>query len=191
MHRASYCNVYINQRDAQILVNNLYFFIKWLYTFRTNDSPKHVEPFNEKIKTIHNNCASRWFIYTSASRFDMIFCYPAVVPSTVHFFPYSPRYTSGHLLHKPCDAGNVTPQLQSYRITETVTWFCSKNAYIYISIHRSLAISTSASWYMDLPCGTYWIAAISSYLIPSGLSLYGFMKDVVYVPLMATAPSQL
>ena len=48
-------NVYTKQRDAQILVNNLYFFIKWLYMFRTNDSPKHVEPFNKKIKIIHKN----------------------------------------------------------------------------------------------------------------------------------------
>ena len=106
------CNVYINQRDTQILVNSLYFFVKWLYMFRTtispssgatfnklynvvstcwyhtsgcsmaiaiqqpdvpvctdcavqlikrcswwwtNGSPKHVEPFNEKIRTIHKN----------------------------------------------------------------------------------------------------------------------------------------
>ena len=28
MHRASYYNVYINQRDAQILVDSLYFFVK-------------------------------------------------------------------------------------------------------------------------------------------------------------------
>ena len=27
--------VYINQRDAQILVNSLYFVVKWLYMFRT------------------------------------------------------------------------------------------------------------------------------------------------------------
>ena len=32
------CNVYINQQDAQILVNNLYFFVKSLYMFRTNGS---------------------------------------------------------------------------------------------------------------------------------------------------------
>ena len=97
--------MYINQRDAQILLNSLYFFVKWLYMFRTiispssgatfnklhsaigtcryvwllysiqtyrhvpiapcnllnvapdvaNDSPKQVEPVNEKIKTIHKN----------------------------------------------------------------------------------------------------------------------------------------
>ena len=117
MHRASYCNVYINQRDAQILVNNLYFFVKWLYMFRTiispssgatfnklytaigtiragtsgcyiqqpdvpartnctvqlikccswwwtNDSPKHVEPINEKIKIIYKNlCISLVYIH--------------------------------------------------------------------------------------------------------------------------------
>ena len=76
------------QRDAQILVNSLYFFVKWVYGFQTiispspgatfnklyssigncavqlikccswwwtNDSPKHLVPFNEKIKTIHKN----------------------------------------------------------------------------------------------------------------------------------------
>ena len=51
--------VYINQRDAQILANSLYFFVNWLYMFRTNDSPKHVEPINEKIKIIHKKlCTS-------------------------------------------------------------------------------------------------------------------------------------
>ena len=39
MCRASYCNVYINQRDAQILVNKLYFFVKWLYMYLTTISP--------------------------------------------------------------------------------------------------------------------------------------------------------
>ena len=64
MYRASYCSVYINQRDAQIPVNSLYFFVKWLYMFRTNDSPKHVHPFNEKIKTIHKNlCISLIYIH--------------------------------------------------------------------------------------------------------------------------------
>ena len=64
MDRASYCNVYINQRDAQILANSLYIFIKWLYMFRTNDSPKHVEPFNENIKTIRKNlCISLVYIH--------------------------------------------------------------------------------------------------------------------------------
>jgi hypothetical protein len=102
-------SVYINQRDAQILVNSLYFLVKWLYTFRTiispssgvtfnklynaigvyssqtyrhkctnctvqlikcyswwwtDDSPKHVEPFNEKIKIIHNNlCISLIYVH--------------------------------------------------------------------------------------------------------------------------------
>ena len=39
MYRVSYCNVYINQRDAQILVNSPYFFVKWLYMCRTIISP--------------------------------------------------------------------------------------------------------------------------------------------------------
>ena len=87
-------NVYINQRDKQMLVNSLYFFVKWLYMFqeqhlisctvhlvpactnctvqlikccswrRTNDNPKHVEQFNEKIETIHNNlCISLVYIH--------------------------------------------------------------------------------------------------------------------------------
>ena len=55
MYRATYCNVYINQRDAEILVNSPYFFIKLLCMFRTIISLKHTEPFNEKIKTIHKN----------------------------------------------------------------------------------------------------------------------------------------
>ena len=109
-------NVCINQRDAQILVSSLYFFVKWPYMFRTiispssgatfnklysatgtsgccmavaiqqpdvpactnctvqlikccswwwtNDSPKHVRPFNEKIKTTHKNlCISLVYIH--------------------------------------------------------------------------------------------------------------------------------
>ena len=64
MYRASYCKMYINQLDAQILVNSLYFFVNWLYMFRTNDSPKHVEPVNEKIKTVHKNlCISLVYIH--------------------------------------------------------------------------------------------------------------------------------
>ena len=46
MYGAQYCNVYINQRDAQILVNNLYFFVKWLYMFRTIISPSSGATFN-------------------------------------------------------------------------------------------------------------------------------------------------
>ena len=109
----------MNQRDARILVNNLYFFVNWLYMFRTiispssgatfyklysaigtfvpdqsflypyssqtyrhectnctvqlikccswwwtNDSPKHVEPINEKIRIIHKNlCISLVYIH--------------------------------------------------------------------------------------------------------------------------------
>ena len=89
MYRASYCDMYINQRDAQILANSLYSFVKWLYMFRTiispssgatfnklystfvpvrlvaaNNSPKNVEPFNEKIKTIRKNmCISLVYIH--------------------------------------------------------------------------------------------------------------------------------
>ena len=40
--------MYINQRDTQILVDSPYFFVKWLYMFRTIISPKHVQSFNEK-----------------------------------------------------------------------------------------------------------------------------------------------
>ena len=47
MYRASYCNVYINQRDAQILVNILYFFVNWLYMFRTIISPLSGAIFNK------------------------------------------------------------------------------------------------------------------------------------------------
>ena len=105
MYCASYCNVYINQRDAQILVNNLYFFVigstyfglslvyhqeqSFLYpyssqTYRhectncivqlikcrswwwTNDSLKHVEPINGKIKIIHKNlCVLLVYIHTA------------------------------------------------------------------------------------------------------------------------------
>ena len=102
MHRESYCNMYIKQQDAQILVNNLYFFVNRLYMFRTiinpssgatlnklcrhectncilqfikscswwwtNDSPKHVEPINEKIKIIHKNlCISLLYIHIAQS----------------------------------------------------------------------------------------------------------------------------
>ena len=52
MCRASYCNVYINQRDAQILVNNLYFLVKWLYTFRTIISPSSGAIFNKLYSAI-------------------------------------------------------------------------------------------------------------------------------------------
>ena len=62
----SRCPSYINQRDAQILVNSLHFYVKWLYMFRTNDNPKHVQPFNVKIKTIHKNlCSSLVYIHNA------------------------------------------------------------------------------------------------------------------------------
>ena len=37
----------INQRDAQILVNSLYFFVKWLYMFRPIISPSSGATFNK------------------------------------------------------------------------------------------------------------------------------------------------
>ena len=52
MYRASYCNVYINQRDAHILVIRLYFFIKWLYMFRTIISPSSGATFNKQYSAI-------------------------------------------------------------------------------------------------------------------------------------------
>ena len=45
-------NVYINQRDAQILVNNLYFFVKWLYMFRTIIAPSSGATFNTLYSAI-------------------------------------------------------------------------------------------------------------------------------------------
>ena len=59
MYRASYCNVYINQRDAQILVNNLYFFIKWLYMFRAIISPSSGTTFN-KLYSATGTCRYVW-----------------------------------------------------------------------------------------------------------------------------------
>jgi hypothetical protein len=44
--------VYINQRDTQIIVNNLYFFIKWLYMFRTIISPSSGATFNKLYSAI-------------------------------------------------------------------------------------------------------------------------------------------
>ena len=42
----------INQRDAQILVNNLYFFVKRLYMFRTIISPSSGATFNKLYTAI-------------------------------------------------------------------------------------------------------------------------------------------
>ena len=48
MYHEPYCNVYINQRDAQILVNSLnLFFVKWLYMFQTIISPSSGATFNK------------------------------------------------------------------------------------------------------------------------------------------------
>ena len=59
MHRALYCIVYINQRDAQILVNSLYFFVKWLYTLRT---PSSGATFNKLYSAI-GRCRYVWLQY--------------------------------------------------------------------------------------------------------------------------------
>ena len=55
MYRASYCNVYINQQDTQILVNSLYFFIKWLYMFQSIISPSSGATFKKNctLKLVH------------------------------------------------------------------------------------------------------------------------------------------
>ena len=63
MYRASYCNVYINQRDIQILGNNLYFFVKWLYMFRTIISPSSGATFNKLYNAI-GICRYVWLLYT-------------------------------------------------------------------------------------------------------------------------------
>ena len=44
--------MYINQRDAQILVNSLYFFVNWLYMFRTIISPSPGATFNKLYSAI-------------------------------------------------------------------------------------------------------------------------------------------
>ena len=44
--------VYTNQRDAQILVNNINFFVKWLYMFRTIISPSSGATFNKLYSAI-------------------------------------------------------------------------------------------------------------------------------------------
>jgi hypothetical protein len=44
--------MYINQRDAEILVNNLYFFVNRLYMFRTIISTSSGETFNKLYSAI-------------------------------------------------------------------------------------------------------------------------------------------
>ena len=51
--------MYINQRDAQILVNILYFFVKWLYMFRTIISPSSGAKFN-KLYSATGTCRYVW-----------------------------------------------------------------------------------------------------------------------------------
>ena len=62
MYRASYCNVYINQRDAQILVNNLYFFVNGFYMFRTIISPSSGATFTKLYSAI-GTCRYVWLLY--------------------------------------------------------------------------------------------------------------------------------
>ena len=52
-------SVYINQGDAQILVNSLYFFVKWLYMFRTIISPASGATFNKLYSAI-GTCRYVW-----------------------------------------------------------------------------------------------------------------------------------
>ena len=61
MYRASYCNVYINHRDAQILVNSPYFFVKWLYMFRTIISPSSGATFNKLYNAV-GTCRYVWLL---------------------------------------------------------------------------------------------------------------------------------
>ena len=44
--------IYVNQRDAQIIVNGLCFFLKWLYMFRTIISPSSGATFNKLYSAI-------------------------------------------------------------------------------------------------------------------------------------------
>ena len=60
-------NVYINQRDAQILVNTLCFFVKWLYMFRTTVSPSSGATFNNLYSAI-GTFRYVWLLYTAARR---------------------------------------------------------------------------------------------------------------------------
>ena len=59
--------VNINQRDAQILVNNLYFFVKWFYMFRTIISPSSGAKFNKLYSAIGTR-RYVWLLYTAARR---------------------------------------------------------------------------------------------------------------------------
>ena len=65
------CNLYINRRDTQILVNSLYFFIKWLYMFRTIISPSSGATFN-KLYSATDTCRYVWLLcgcrHTAARR---------------------------------------------------------------------------------------------------------------------------
>ena len=56
-------------------MKSLYVFVNWLYTFQTIICLKHVQPVNEKIKTIHkNSCISLVYIhnvYSSVSSLEL------------------------------------------------------------------------------------------------------------------------
>ena len=65
MHRASYCSVYINQRDAQILTNNIYFSLFGSTCFGL--SPVHHQEHHLV------NCITHWYILAGESS-----CYVAV-----------------------------------------------------------------------------------------------------------------
>ena len=54
-------NLYINQRDAQVLMNSLYFFVKWLYAFRTIISPSSGATFNKLYSAI-GTCRYVWLL---------------------------------------------------------------------------------------------------------------------------------
>ena len=52
MYHASYCNVCINQQNAQILVNNLCFSVNRLYMFRAIISSSSGATFNKLYSAI-------------------------------------------------------------------------------------------------------------------------------------------
>ena len=54
--------MYINQQDAQILVNSPCFFINWLYMFQTIISPSLGATFNKLYSAI-GTCWYVWLLY--------------------------------------------------------------------------------------------------------------------------------
>ena len=60
----------IQQPDVPAYTNCTVQLIKCCSWWWTNDSPKHVEPFNEKIKTIHKNlCISLVYIHIALRQY--------------------------------------------------------------------------------------------------------------------------